>query len=113
MEITLPSGNKVELKENITARDHLELKHFITRRLKLRTEQDGYTKSGKPQFNTAPEINGEDIAELEILTVKKYLVSFNGDKQNPYEKMMDTINGQEYEMIKEKIDELHSLQEKK
>lgn len=112
-EIVLDSGHKVEIRQSINARAYLKLKNYIVSKTKMKNEVSGYDKNGSPKTSMSPSINGEDIVGLEELTVQTYVLSFNGDKNNAFNRMMDTISGIDYEVIKEKIDSINNAESKK
>jgi len=113
VEVALEGGHKVTLRKFLIARDYLRLKNFIVAKAELQTKQSGFTKSGSPKMVVEPKIDGETVVALEDETVKAYILAFDGSQEGAFDKMMSTLNGSEYEQVKDKIDELHFLQQKK
>jgi len=111
-KIELPSGNTVTIKTSLTAREHLRLKNYIVSKAEMKTNIS-YNKNGSPKTEVVPKIHGEDIAQLETETISTYVVEFNDDKNNAYNRMLDTISGKEYEVVKETIDNVNTDEEKK
>lgn len=95
MLIETKHGHKVELKDELSARDHLFLKQYVGRKMTVRTE------GGK----NIPEIKGESIAELEVEGIKRYLLSLDGSTENAYERLLDTLTASELDQVLEAINE--------
>ena len=112
-EIVLESGHKVKIRTSISARTYLKLKNFAVSKMKMKNEQNGYDKKGSPKMQMTPSFDGEDLVGIEEETVKAYLVSFNDDVSDPYNKMIDTLGGREYEQVKSKVDEAYEKEQKK
>lgn len=105
--------NKVEICKVLNAKKYLHLKNFISGKIKMTQVQSGFKDNGSPKFKTEQEIPGTASAELETETMKAYVVSFNGDKKNAYDRMMEELIGSEYNKVWEKVDELYEIEEKK
>lgn len=91
MLIETKHGHKVEIKDELSARDHLFMKQYVGRKMTLRSE------GGK----NIPEIKGEAIADLEVEGIKRYLVGFNGSVENAYDRMLDTLTASELDQVLE------------
>jgi hypothetical protein len=112
-EIVLESGHKVKIRTSLKARAYTDLKNYIVRKATLEAKVDGYDKQGSPQTSMSPQISGEDIVGLEAETMKTYIVSFDDDEKNAYDRMMDAISGSEYEEVKTAVDSAFEAESKK
>lgn len=115
-EITL-KGEKgdhvVKVRTSLPARDYIRLKNHVISRAELKAQPDGYKKNGSPKMSVTPSINGADITSLETETVQAYVMEFDGDANNAYNRMLDHISGRQYEEVKAVIDELFAEETKK
>ena len=82
MMIETLKGHRVEIKDELTVREHLEM---------------------KKRALASRELKNSDALALEEYLFKTYLVSLDGDLENVYERLLDTLNGQEYEQINKAI----------
>ena len=105
--------HKVAIRTSLTARQYTQLKNYIVRHAQMETKVDGYDKHGSPKTATVPSISGETIVGLEKETMETYVVSFNGDENNAYNRMMDTITGTQYETVKSAVDSAFEAESKK
>jgi len=111
-EIKTRNGHKIVIRESLSAEDHVKLKHYVLKQSQLKTQQDGYTKHGKPKFSVTPEMSGAAVAGMETETVKAHIVSFNDDQTDAYNRMMKTLEAAEYDMLFDTINSL-GIEEKK
>lgn len=112
-EIELGENKKVKIRTSLSARDYIRLKNHVISKAELKAQPDGYKKNGSPRMSVTPSISGADITSLETETVKAYVLEYNGDANNAYNRMLDALTGREYEQVKEIIDELFAGETKK
>ncbi len=105
--------NKVEIKRSLSAKDYLHLKNYIGKQMTMKTEPDGFDDKGSPKFKSTPTIKGSAMAELETETMRAYVVTFNEDANNPYNRMMEKLDGREYEKVWDAVNEANTITEKK
>lgn len=102
MEFKTKNGHTVNLREELTAKQHRYLKGIAQKNMEF-----------DPANETTTGLTGEVLNEIEDETIKAYVQAFNGAEDNAYENMMNTLTGDEYEEIWQQVNQMDQKKGKK
>ena len=88
MVIETTRGHKVEIKDELTVREHLEM---------------------KKRAISSRDLKSGDALALEEYLFKTYVLSVDGKTENAYDVLVDTLTGSEYEQVNKAIGETLKL----
>lgn len=93
-EFATSFGNKVVLNNFLSAEEHFKLKTYVERRMKGQVIGSDATM----------DFDGEMIVERQKELLKAYIVAWNGQTEDVFNKFMKFASGQEFEEVLEQIE---------
>ena len=99
ISFTTPAGNAIVLYAYLTGREVTELKSAQFSSVKMKMSDPASKKFDAPNFD------GSIVVTKELEEMKKFVVSLNGDTDNPVEKLLD-LPSTEYEAVFAEVEKI-------